>query len=477
MTSLIKLSVIGLLFVCISCTEPPTEPQKKIDVLFSNYNEKTPGVAVVIVKDQEIIHSKGYGMANLEYPIPISSKTVFHTASVSKQFTAFAIYLLEKQGKISLEDDVRDYIPELPDYGATIKVRHLLSHTSGLRDQWAILTLAGWRLDDVITTDQILKLASRQKELNFEPGSQLGYCNTSYTLLAEIIQRTTGKTLTEYAEEYMFRPLGMKDTQFYDDYHKVIENRAYSYEMMDNVYVKKKLNFSSVGATSLFTTAEDLVKWSNNFDNPIVGDKELMQAFNEGSLLDTGEPAILNIIGEDTLFHAKGQLRRHYRGVDILKHGGHDAGFRAFLARFPDEKFTIITLSNDEHYEIFARGLEIAEFYLAEKLEPKYLPPAASTAQNNRDESIATYTLALDAFEGSYRSDELQTGYQLKVQDSKLIMTHKRLDDIVLRRTGNHTFNGAISFSISLEFSLQNGKVTGFEVSNFGAKKVKFGAE
>lgn len=447
---------------------------RKIDSLFSNYNTKTPGVAVAIVKDQEVIHRRGYGMANLEYPIPISTKTVFHVASVSKQFTAFAIYLLEKQGKISLEDDVRDYIRELPDYGSIIRIRHLLAHTSGLRDQWAILTLSGWRLDDVITTDQILKLVTRQKELNFEPGSQLGYCNTGYTLLAEIIQRTTGKTLATYAKEYIFQPLKMEQTQFYDDYHQIVENRAYSYEIANGGYVKKKLNFSNVGPSSLFTTAEDLVKWSNNFENAVVGDKQMLQAFNESSFLDTGAPAILNIIGEDTLFHAKGQLIRRYRGVDILKHGGHDAGFRSFLARFPEEQFTVIALSNDEHYEIFARGLEIAEFYLSEKLEPKNVAANRSTLLSNPDEQPSSFELPLSQLEGTYRSDELQTQYDLRVQDGNLIMVHKRLDDVVLTRTGQYSFSGINIFSIALDFTHQGGEVTGFEISNFGAKKVKF---
>lgn len=168
----------------------------QIDKLFSGYNSTTPGVAVAVVKDGKTVFQKGYGAANLEYDIPVTTKTVFQIASVSKQFTAFSIYLLEKQGRISLEDDIRKYVPEVQDVGKVIRIKHLLAHTSGIKDQAALLTLAGWRMDDVMTTQHILRLISRQKELNFEPGSQYLYSNSGYTLLAEIVKRASGGSST-----------------------------------------------------------------------------------------------------------------------------------------------------------------------------------------------------------------------------------------------------------------------------------------
>jgi CubicO group peptidase (beta-lactamase class C family) len=448
---------------------------KKIDSLFARYNSQTPGVAVAIIKNGEVIFKKGYGMANLENDIPITPQTVFHIASVSKQFTAFSIYLLASQGKISLEDDVRKYIPELPNYGTTIKIRHLLAHTSGLRDQWAILTLAGWRMDDVITTEQILKLVTNQKSTNFKPGSAFSYSNTGYTLLAEIVHRITGKTFSAYTSEQIFKPLGMTNTQFYDDHRRIIKNRADSYEMISNTYYNKRLNFATVGATGLQTTVEDLSKWALNFEKPVVGDSKLIEAFNQPSYLDNGKKIVFTIIDGDTLFHAKAQLLRNYRGVNIIKHGGHDAGFRAFLGRFPDQHFSIITLSNDEHYEAFKTGLEIAEFYLKNDLHEKKKNNVIP--ENTSANPTVNYSPNLKEFEGAYHNDELATNYSFKTLGNKLIMYHSRLSDTALNPIGDSKFSGSGEqvFPFEMEF-LRNEKkeVIGFVISNFGAKNIKF---
>ncbi len=446
----------------------------KIDALFSKYNPATPGVAVAVVKDGKIIFKKGYGSANLEYDIPITPNTVFHVASVSKQFTAFSIYLLEKQGKISLEDDVRKYIPEVPDFGKPIKIKHLIAHTSGLRDQWAWLTLGGWRMDDVITTEHILKLVSKQKELNFEPGSQFSYSNTGFSLAAEIVARVSGKTFAQFTKENIFEPLKMTNTQFYDDAEKIVKNRAYSYELDNGIYEKRNLNYSNVGPTSLMTTAEDLSKWTLNFEKPVVGDAELIAKFNQPSLLNNGQPAVLNIIDGETSYHAKGQFFRNYRGVDLYNHTGHDAGFRAYLVRFPDKRLTIILLSNDEHIEIFKTGLTIAELYLKNDLKEKMVV-AATNATTEKDKSIEKPKNNLKDFEGEYYNEELTTSYFVKAKDGKLIFSHRKLSDIKLTEIGKDKFSGTISFQVEVEFVRDGNKlVTGFKVSNFGAKNVKF---
>ncbi len=447
-------------------------PSEQIDALFSTYSSETPGVAVGIISKGNLIFSRGYGSANLEYTIPITPKTIFHVASVSKQFTAFAIYLLKDQGLINLGDDIRKYIPELPDYGATIRIHHLLAHTSGLRDQWALLTLAGWQLEDIITTEQIVNLMIQQKALNFKPGTAFGYCNTSYTLLAEIVERVTGKGFSEFTYENIFMPLEMVNTQFYGDFHKVVKNRAYSYEFKDKSYVKKKLNYSNVGPTSLFTNVEDLVKWSNNFEKPIVGNKNLIAEFNEVATLDNGNPVIFRIINEDTLYHAKGQLLRNYRGILMLKHGGHDAGFRSFLARFPKERVTVITLSNDEHFEIFARGLEISEFYLKDEMTGS--TPVPTTFFDNEKEE-KQYDVALKTFVGQYSSEELSTTYTILVEDNELVIHHKRLPNMTLKRIGETEFSGNNYFDFKIDFLVDDTqKVNGFTISNFGVKNVIF---
>jgi CubicO group peptidase (beta-lactamase class C family) len=197
---IIRFSVLLISFpLFYSCVDTTNE---KVDELFDKWDSsKTPGAAVAIVKDGSIIYKKGYGSANLEYDIPITTSTIFHIASVSKQFTVFSILLLEKEAKLSLEDDIRKYIPEVPDFGKTITLRHLASHTSGLRDQWNLLAMAGWRLDDVITKEHVLKLISNQKELNFNPGEEFLYCNTGFTLLAEVVSRVSGQTFSEFTAQ------------------------------------------------------------------------------------------------------------------------------------------------------------------------------------------------------------------------------------------------------------------------------------
>tara|TARA_R110002049_G_scaffold242263_2_gene416085 strand:- start:244 stop:1680 length:1437 start_codon:yes stop_codon:yes gene_type:complete len=446
--------------------------ERKIDSLFREYNNKTPGVSIAVVKDGQTIFKRGYGSATLEYNVPITPKTIFHVASVSKQFTAFSIYLLKEQGKISLEDDISKYIPELPNYGKPIKINHLLSHTSGLRDQWALLTLAGWHLEDVITTEQILKLATNQKGLNFKTGTEFGYCNTNYTLLAEAVKRITGQSFADFAKENIFDPLGMNNTQFYDDFQKVVKNRAYSYEIRNNEYIKKELNYSNVGPTSLFTTVEDLSKWVANFETHIVGGTKMMREFNEISLLDNNKPVVYRATKKDTLYHAKGQLHWYHKGLKLISHGGHDAGFRAFLARFPENNLSIITLSNDEHYDILKNGLAFADFFLKDQL--REVKSTIKPSNQNSDDNLEQYDTKLKEFEGDYYSEELKTVYSIRVRAEKLIIRHKRLSDIELSQVGKEKFSGTNYFPFEMEFLRTNQKVIGFEISNFGAKKVKF---
>ena len=209
-------------------------PEEKIDQMMFLNTSKTPGASIAVMKEGKLVFSKGYGMANLEYDIPVDNSTIFHIASVSKQFTAFSILLLAEDGKLNIDDDIRKYIPEVPDFGKTITLRHLANHTSGLRDQWNLLVMAGWRMDDVITTEQVLKLISRQESLNFEPGDEFLYCNTGFTLLAEVVARVSEMSFAEFTEKRIFAPLGMKSSLFYDDHEKIVKNRAYSYQKAGN---------------------------------------------------------------------------------------------------------------------------------------------------------------------------------------------------------------------------------------------------
>lgn len=338
----------------------------RIDQMFSLWDRpNSPGAAVAVAKDGEIIFKKGYGSAQLEYEIPITASTVFHVASVSKQFTAFAVTMLANQSKLSLDDDIRKHIPEVLDLGHTITLRHLIHHISGMRDQWNLLVMAGWRMDDVITKDHILKLISRQKELNFEPGAEYLYCNTGYTLLAEVVARVSGKSFREWTAEHLFDPLGMTATHFHDDHEFIVPNRSYSYrESERGGFQKSVLSYANVGATSLFTTAEDLVKWSENLSTGVVGGQEVIKQVIERGKLNNGRK-----IG-----YAFGLGIGSYRGLKTVAHSGGDAGFRSRLIRFPDQKFTVVVLSNLASFDPTGMANRVAEEFLGDKMRKVRLP-------------------------------------------------------------------------------------------------------
>lgn len=463
---------VGLLFgVSGAAQKMPPPIERQIDQLFSNYNASTPGVAVAVVKDGKVIFAKGYGSANLEYGVPNTPKTVFQIASVSKQFTAFAIYLLEKDGKLSLEDDVRKHIPELPETNKLVKIKHLLGHTSGVRDQAALSALAGWRSGDVAKTDNVLRLLVRQKSLNFEPGTQFLYSNSGYTLLAEIVRRTSGQTFAEFTKKNIFEPLAMTNTQVYDDTERIVKNRADSYELENGIYKKKPLNDSVPGPSNILTTAEDMAKWLANFEKPIVGDAELIRRFSEPSLYNNGDKVVWGISDGEPGFHAKGQIHWNHRGLRLMSHGGHSAAFRSFQGRFPDKNFALVALSNDEHYLNFVTSIKIAEMYLKDDLKPMPIENQSTAPARG----VGFVNTNLTDFEGRYYSEELDTAYTVNVTDGKLHLQHIRHGQIPLTDAGKDKFNAQIEFGSQLEFVRNpSGAVTTLRISNFGAKNMRF---
>jgi CubicO group peptidase (beta-lactamase class C family) len=367
-----------------------TTPAGRVDQLFVPWDRKdSPGAAVAVTKDGNIVHARGYGSANLEYEIPITASTVFHVASVSKQFTAFAVALLAHQGKLAFDDDIRIHLPEMHDFGTPIAVQHLIYHTSGLRDQWEALAIAGWRLDDVITTQHILRMVWRERELNFEPGSQFMYCNTGYTLLGEIVERKSGKSLRAFADSAIFKPLGMTTTHFHDDHQMIVRDRAYSYEPnLTGGFRSLPLNYANVGATSLFTTVEDLARWVKNFDDGAVGGSEVIHRMDERGILTNG----------DTLDYAFGLGHDSYRGLKIVAHSGADAGYRSVIVRFPQQRFGVIILSNLGSFDPMGMAQKIADIYLAETFpEEKQIASPASRP------SVAVDTTLLRSYTGMFQ--------------------------------------------------------------------------
>lgn len=359
---------------------PSADLSQAVDALFAEWDRwDSPGAAVGVWRQGKLIYKRGYGCANLEYQIPITPTTVFHVASVSKQFTTAAIVYLAQQGQLSLDDDIRRYLPFVPDFGPTITIRQLANHTSGLRDQWELLAMAGWRLDDVITKEQIHKLVGRQQTLNFTPGEKYMYCNTGYTLMADLVEAVTGQSLRDFAHEHFFQPLGMVHTHFHDDHEFIVPNRAYSYAPAANGGFKKAvLNYATVGATSLFTTVDDLARWVQHFAEGERTGAPWLDQIQQPGVLNDGK----------TIDYALGLSIGDYRGLKTVGHSGGDAGFRSHLIRFPDQHFAVIVLSNLATLRPRDLCLQITDLYLADQLAPAdraisapSLPPVLDTAQ------------------------------------------------------------------------------------------------
>lgn len=365
------------------------EEAQRIDALFDKWSKPdTPGCALGVVKDGATIYQHNYGLADVEHLVPITDSTVFHIGSVSKQFTAFAIYLLAKEGRLSLDDDIRKYLPELHDFGRPITIRHLLHHTSGLRDQWQLLTLSSWREDDVITQDDVLNMVWRQRELNFAPGDQFLYSNTGYTLLGLIVERVAGMSLRQFTDERIFKPLGMDHTHFHEHYGDLVPNRAYSYRRRpDGSYTYVALSSSTVGPSSLFTTVEDLARWDENFYSGRVGGKDLLAQMQQKGRLNSGKD----------IDYASGLEIGRYRGLQTVYHNGGDAGFRAEILRLPEAHFSVITLCNATDTPLPAR--QVSEILLSSRMQPA--PPKPEPTQIKIDPAL------LDTYVGDYQLPRL----------------------------------------------------------------------
>ena len=382
-------------------------PNVGIDQLFAQWNKlDSPGASLAVIRDGQVIFRKGYGSANLEYATPITPETVFHVASVSKQFTAMALVLLEQDGKLTLEDDVRKHLPELPDYGTKITARHLLQHTAGIRDQWQTLAMSGWRLDDVITQSQILQMMYRQKELNFTPGTEHVYSNGGYTLAAEIVRRVSGKTLRSFCDERIFKPLGMTRTHFHDDLKMIVKNRAVSYRSSQSGFENSLLNYENVGATSLFTTAEDLVRWLDNFRDPKVGGREAVERLQEQAVL----------VGGRKISYALGVSVDEHRGLKRVSHGGGDAGFRSMVSWYPEVNLGVAVLSNLGNFNSGEKANQVAEAFVEGRMKTQ---PAAPTSAAKKIERVPVDAEKLARHTGVYRVPQLSV-VEVELKEGKL---------------------------------------------------------
>lgn len=340
------------------------DPAARLDKLFARFHsQETPGCAVAVARDGKVVLARAYGMADLEHAVPNTPETIFEAGSVSKQFTAGAVNLLALEGKLALEDDVRKYIPEVPDYGTPITIRHLMTHTSGLRDWGNVAGISGWsRGSRVHTHAHVLDIVSRQSALNFPPGHEYSYCNTGFNLLAVVVDRVTGMSFAEFCKKNIFEPLGMQHTQWRDDFTRIVKNRAVAYEARGQNPYAMSMPFENIhGNGGLLTTVGDLLLWTENLETGKLGGPAFIEAMHHRGRLSDGRP-----IG-----YAAGLRVGEYRGVPEVSHTGSTAGYRAFLGRYPKQRLAVALLCNVGNVEPGNLGHQIADIFLEVPPSPK----------------------------------------------------------------------------------------------------------
>jgi len=331
-------------------------------VLTKQVTPQTPGCALAIVDHGEVVLSRGYGLADLEQRTLITPATQFHLASTSKQFTAMCIALLAAEGQLALDDDVRAYVPELPAYARAITVRHLIYHTSGLRECLTLWAITGHDMMRLEPRQDVLGLLARQRGLNFAPGEDYEYNNSNYFLLALIVERVSGKRLDEFMAQRIFAPLGMYHSAFHDNPSANVGGQAHGYTWTADGYARAPDGIGARGAAGVFSSIEDLERWDGNFYQPIVGDAATIAQLLTPGRLVSGRP----------IHYASGLFVQNYAGFPVVSHAGMFGGFSAQLLRFPDQSFSVICLANNSALNPSAIAFQIAEQHFSRSLTPQH---------------------------------------------------------------------------------------------------------
>jgi len=377
--------IIAVFFLSFYWTDAFSQLDTRIDSIFSGYSN-SPGGAVGLYSQGKILFAKGYGLANLDYDIPITTETVFDIGSLAKQFTAACILILENEGKLSLDDDIRKFVPELPQYKeGKITIRHLLHHTSGLRDYFTLMYLSGISPDDYFTNEKGLDILTRQEKLNFEPGSKHLYCNSGYLILPIIIQRIANQSLGEFAQNKIFVPLGMKNTFIYEDGKRVVKNRAIGYAELENGY-ERDHHFDFVAEGDVYTTIKDFFNWNENFKSNKLGIDSFSEKMLTRGILSNG----------DTINYALGLEHGDYKGLKTISHYGSWGGFRAYYVQFPTHDLSIAIMSNLGSFEPFQKAYQIADILLKDKF------PTGSKEEKKEKSLKKSKKFRLDQMIGKY---------------------------------------------------------------------------
>ena len=373
-----------------------TTPEGTVDQQLARFDdERSPGAAVAVVQGGAVVFARGYGSSNLEYGVPITTETVFYIGSVGKQFTAFAIALLADQGRLSLDEEIHTFLPELG-VDQPVTVRQLLHHTSGLRDSFGLLGLAGGRDGDLVTQEIVRDLILRQRGLNFEPGTEFSYSNSNYILLAEIVERVTGDSFRSWMRENVFEPLGMNHTFVGDDHREIIPGRAASYAPEGGGYAKEVRPFSAYGAGGIYSTVGDLAHWLRNFRTAEVGGSAVARQMRERGILANG----------DTLGYALALFVDEHRGLQRIQHGGALAGYRSFIAYYPEIDAGVVTMGNVSSFNSGGVADNIAEAFFEDAFEPEDAAEVTEAEPAGSDYDPDSFDPAVfDAYAGRYEVD------------------------------------------------------------------------
>jgi CubicO group peptidase (beta-lactamase class C family) len=409
--------IIFVLALCFGVTRifgqpAPAEESlaKKADDYLAQWDKSDmPGCSVGAIKEGRLIYKKSVGLANLDYDVPNTATTRFTVASVSKAFTAMSVALLAQQGKLSLDDEIQKYVPEIPKYEYPITIRHMLSHTSGIREYDALVLFGGLNTDNVLSDKMVLRMLARQKNISFKPGSKYQYSNSNFLLAGIIVSRVSGKSLRQFAEENIFKPLGMKNTMFWDNRFEVVKNRAQGYRVNPggSITARSSLN-DLVGDGGIMTTIEDLYLWDQNFYEPKVGNKELIAQITTAATLNNGQK-----IG-----YGFGLFHTTYKGLPVIKHSGNQGGFRAQIAWFPAQKFTSIALCNN--MAILPKQIveKLADIYLEGQFKP--VPPPKNMT-DGLPPAIELSEAQLARYAGIYAHPESGRSFKLTMKNGELV--------------------------------------------------------
>lgn len=430
------------------------EQREAIDTIFAPWTASgSPGCAVGVFRNGAMAFANGYGLASLEHGVPITPESVFYAGSVSKQFTAFAAALAMSRGKLAYEDSIRKYLPELPPYADAIRIRHLLHHTAGLRDYNTLLAIAGRRDEDAWDNRAVLRITARQHALNFEPGSEYLYSNTGYTLLATIVERATGTPFAAYADEQIFKPLGMTSSHFHTDARRLVTHRALGYGGRSGAWTMDTPINERAGAGGLYTSIPDLLKWDENFYTAKVGGPAVIAQVQTRGTLNDGT----------TLPYAWGLQIGEWSARAIVEHSGSLGGYRAHLFRVPAARTSVALLCNTATASTASLARQVAALVLDGRTEAPRLPAGAAGSIIGRVPD-ATTAAANRAYAGTFHSEELDATFTVTARGDELWM--QRETDVapsVLRLEGPTDHFGFRSYTV--KFVRDSARtVTGFTI-------------